>query len=92
MGQMLKCRWCGKSFDFSNGYKGNYCSRRCYEKEQAQNRANKDRADAEWEATKQKIRDSGGFFSWLFKTILKIIKWILIAIVVLVVYAAIAGK
>lgn len=88
------CKWCGKKYEFGRGYSRSplYCSRSCYEKYKAQDKANRDRADAEWEATKQKIRDSGGFFSWLFKTILKIIKWILIAIVVLVVYAAIAGK
>lgn len=86
------CKWCGKKYEFGRGYMSSYCSRRCYEKYKAQDKVNRDRADAEWEATKQKIRDSGGFFSWLFKTILKIIKWILIAIVVLVVYAAIAGK
>lgn len=84
---MQKCRWCGKSFNFSDCYKGYYCSRRCYEKAQAQNRAERDREKADWEATKQKIRDSGGCFSWLFKTILKIIKWTLIAIVAVVVIA-----
>lgn len=78
----MKCGWCGKSF--TGGYNG-YCSRRCYEKARAQNKA-------DWEAIKQKMRDSGGFFSWLFKTILKIIKWVLIAIVVLIVLAAISGK
>jgi len=73
----MKCRWCGKSF--SGGYNG-YCSRRCYEKARVQDKAN-------WEATKQKIRDSGGFFSWLFKTILKFIMWVLILFIVIAVFA-----
>lgn len=75
---MMKCEWCGKSF--SGGYNG-YCSRRCYEKARAQDKA-------DWEATKQEIRDSGGFFPWLFKTILKI----LIGAVVLLVIVAIDSK
>ena len=90
----VNCRWCGKKYEYGRGYSRSpsYCSRNCYEKANAQDKANRDRADAEWEATKQKIRDSGGCFSWVFKTILKIIKWILIGIVVLVVYLLITGK
>lgn len=88
----MKCKWCGKSF-VNGGYRGDqYCSRRCYEKAKAQDAAEKARIDKEWEETKQKIRDSGGFFSWLFRTILKVIKWAVIIIVFLIVWVLVEGK
>lgn len=81
------CKWCGKKYPSNQGYLGasGYCSRRCYEKAKAQNAQ-------EWEETKQKIRDSGGFFSWLFKTILKVVKWAVIIIVFLIVWVLVEGK
>ena len=81
------CDWCGKKYPSHQGYLGAsaYCSRRCYEKAKAQK-------DQEWEETKQKIRDSGGFFSWLFRTILKVVKWAVIIIVFLIVWVLVEGK
>lgn len=79
------CDWCGKRFENGTGYRGNcYCSRRCWEKAHAEDEAKRERLNAE-------IAESGGCVSWVFKGVLKTLKWCLIGVGVFIAFVIVVA-